>query len=71
MERGTRDRVLPKVHILDAIGENDGWSLGRAIGYSYLDHMRAFSFLIIILVAIVAIAGGGVAFVRRRSSDQH
>lgn len=38
---------------------------------SYLDPMRAFSFGIILLVAIIAAIGGGVAFTRRKSSTGH
>jgi|GEM_PF-1999938 len=38
---------------------------------AYLELMRAFSFLIILVVAIVAAIGGGVAFTRRKSSTGH
>jgi hypothetical protein len=33
--------------------------------------MRAFSFGIILLVAIIAVVGGGVAFTRQKSSTKH
>ncbi len=37
----------------------------------YRERMRAFSFGIILLVAIIAAVGGGVAFTRRKSSTGH
>jgi hypothetical protein len=38
---------------------------------SYLDLMRAFSFGIILVIALIAAVGGGVAFSKRRSSIDH
>ena len=52
-------------------GFGDEWRKGEAAVNFYLDLMRAFSFGIILLVAIIAVVGGGVAFTRQKSSTKH